>query len=350
MKRIAIISPSGKFYGSEQVLFDFLCTTQHKYVIYVPEGTFYDKIKNPGVHTPHLFTSVKKLYLHLAWMLLCGEFDGIYINEGGHIKYLNLLASLFPNKNFYVHIRLLEDCSAARLRKMHKNVSYISISDYITKEVKQNTGIQCYTMYDIYKPSSGIAGIKEFRIENDIVRLGIVGRLTTTKGLYDISHFCNYCENNQTKVHLEFHFFGGIDNHISEVKDFVVKAGTYKNINCKFHGFVNDKKQIYQSIDVLLHFNKVEPLGRIVMEALDFGIPFFGFNTGGIGELAQQFGITDYMIPYETGWEVSFCQQINRLVEQPNRFVNDYQKAKERMKVVCSPQIYTRKLEKIFYE
>lgn len=45
MKRIAIISPSGKFYGSEQVLFDFLCTTQHKYVIYVPEGTFYDKIK-----------------------------------------------------------------------------------------------------------------------------------------------------------------------------------------------------------------------------------------------------------------------------------------------------------------
>lgn len=56
------------------------------------------------------------------------------------------------------------------------------------------------------------------------------------------------------------------------------------------------------------------------------------------------------MIPYETGWEVSFCQQINRLVEQPNRFVNDYQKAKERMKVVCSPQIYTRKLEKIFYE
>ena len=137
---------------------------------------------------------------------------------------------------------------------------------------------------------------------------------------------------------------------ISEVKDFVVKAGTYKNINCKFHGFVNDKKQIYQSIDILLHFNKVEPLGRIVMEALDFGIPFFGFNTGGIGELAQQFGITDYMIPYETGWEVSFCQQINRLVEQPNRFVNDYQKAKERMKVVCSPQIYTRKLEKIFYE
>lgn len=57
MKRIAIISPSGKFYGSEQVLFDFLCTTQHKYVIYVPEGTFYDKIKNQGVHTPHLFTS-----------------------------------------------------------------------------------------------------------------------------------------------------------------------------------------------------------------------------------------------------------------------------------------------------
>ncbi|MCS3268032.1 hypothetical protein NXX78_20185 [Bacteroides fragilis] len=29
---------------------------------------------------------------------------------------------------------------------------------------------------------------------------------------------------------------------------------------------------------MLLHFNKVEPLGRIVMEALDFGIPFFRFQ------------------------------------------------------------------------
>lgn len=350
MKRIAIVSPSGKFYGSEQVLFDFLSTTQYKFDVYVPEGAFYKKIKEQGIHILHLFSSVKKLYVYLAMKLLGGKLDGVYMNEGGHIKYLNLLASLFPNKSFYVHIRLLEDCSAARLGKMHKNISYISISDYITKEVKQNTGIQCYTMYDIYKPSSGIAGIKEFCIENDIVRLGIVGRLTTTKGLYDILRFCNYCENNPTKVHLEFHFFGGIDNHISEVKDFVVKAETYKNINCKFHGFVNDKKQIYQSIDALLHFNRVEALGRIVMEALDFGIPFFGFNTGGIGELAQQVGVTDYMIPYETGWEASFYQQINKLVEQPKRFINDYQKAKERMKMLCSPQIYTQKLEKIFYE
>ena len=101
---------------------------------------------------------------------------------------------------------------------------------------------------------------------------------------------------------------------------------------------------------MLLHFNRVEPLGRIVMEALDFGIPFFGFKAGGIGELAQQVGIIDYMIPYETGWETSFCQQINKLIEQPKRFVNDYQKAKGRMKMICSPQIYTQKLEKIFYE
>lgn len=350
MKRIAIISPSGKFYGSEQVLFDFLSTTQHKFDVYVPEGVFYKKIKEQGIHTPRLFLSVKKLYICLAMKLLIGKLDGIYINEGGHIKYLNLLASLFPNKSFYVHIRLLEDCSATRLGKMYKNVSYISISDYITQEVKQNTGIQCYTMYDIYKPSSGIAGINEFRIENDIVRLGIVGRVTTTKGLYDILRFCNYCENNLTKVHLEFHFFGDIDNHIPEVKDFVVKVETYKNINCVFHGFVNDKQQIYQSIDVLLHFNRVESLGRIVMEALDFGIPFFGFSAGGIGELAQQFGVTDYMTPYKTGWEAFLCQQINQLVEQSKGVANDFQKAKERMKVICSPQIYTQKLEKIFYE
>lgn len=350
MKRIAIISPSGKFYGSEQVLFDFLSTTKHKYVIYVPGGTFYDKIKNQGAHTPRLFTSVKKLYLHLARMLLCGEFDGIYINEGGHIKYLNILADLFPHKSFYVHIRLLEDCAAARLGKERKNVSYISISNYITQEVERNIGIKCTTMYDIYKPSSGIEGINKLQVSNNTIRLGIIGRVTTTKGLNDISSFCDYCETLSDKQTLEFHFFGGIDDHIPEVKEFVARTETYTNIVCKFHGFVSEKKEMYQSIDLLIHFNKIEPLGRIIMESLDFGLPFIGFLSGGVGELAHQFGVADYMVPDDDGWKFTFHQRIMDAVSDSYKTIQDYTKAKELMRTVCSPQIYTQKLEHLFYE
>ena len=350
MRKIAIVSPSGKFYGSEQVLFDFLGNTTHKYVVYMPNGLFYKKVVQQGIHTPRLFFSVKRLYLHLALMLLCGKYDGVYINEGGHIKYLNMLADMFPHKHFYVHIRLLEDCQAVRLGKKRNNISYISISDYITHEVKSNTEIECYTMYDIYNPISGKDGINNIQFRDNVLRMGIVGRVTTTKGLRDIVQFCDYCENHPIQPSFEFHFFGGIDSHIPEVQRFVSKAETYCNIKCLFHGFVNDKKQIYESINLLVHFNRVEPLGRIVMEALDFGVPFVGFNAGGVGELAQQFGVSENMVSYEDNWESVLQKKLVYTILNVDKTNEEYNKAKIRMQSVCSPRTYTQKLEHLFYE
>lgn len=350
MKRIAIISPSGKFYGSEQVLFDFLSTSYKKYDVFTPHGTIYEKIKVHGVHTPRLFSSVKRLYAHLAWQLLCGKYDGIYINEAGHIRYLNLLADVFPHKHFYAHIRLLEDCSAARLGQEKNNITYISVSNYITHEVERNTRIKCHTIHDIYKPSSGTMGINDLKDHNGTIRLGIVGRVTSTKGLNDISYFCDYCENNPSMSHLEFNFFGGIDDHIPAVRDFVVRAENYKHITCKFRGFISEKRNIYQDIDLLIHFNKVESLGRIIMEALDYGVPFIGFQSGGIGELANLFGVGDYMVPDADCWEHTFYKRIMDTMVDYDATIQDYTKAKEQMKIICSPDTYTRKLENLFYE
>lgn len=350
MRNIAIASPSGHFYGSEQVLFDFLGTTTHKYVVYMPNGLFFEKVNQQSAHTARLFSSVKKLYLHLAWLLLREKYDGVYINEGGHIKYVNILADLFPQKHFYVHIRLLEDSLAKRLGKKRSNISYISVSEYITHEVKYNTGIECYTMYDIYKPISGIDGIKNIQLYDNVLRLGIVGRVTTTKGLKDIVRFCDYCENHPAKYTFEFHFYGGIDSYITEVQKFVIKAETYSKIKCLFHGFVNDKKQIYETIDLLVHFNRVEPLGRIIMEALDFGVPFIGFEAGGVGELAEQFGVSENMISYEDNWESAFQKKLVDIVVNADKMKESYKEAKIRMKSVCSPLTYTQNLEHLFYE
>lgn len=350
MRKIAIISPSGNFYGSEQVLFDFLSTTSYQYTVYVTRGLLYEKVNEQGVHILRLFSSVKVLYLQLGWMLLCGKYDGVYINEGGHIKYLNLLADLFPHKHFYVHVRLLEDCQAIRLGKKRKNISYISISEYITHEVKRNTGIACHTMYDIYNPISGVERIHDIQLRDNTLHLGIVGRVTTTKGLNDISQFCDYCEQYRTPFLLVFHFYGGVDSHIPEVEAFVTKTLGYKNMRCIFHGFINKKEFIYSSIDILVHFNKVEAWGRVLMEALDFGIPFVGFDSGGVGELAYQFEVGNYMVSCKESWQQVFQKRIVDMITQSEKTTEDYQGAKEKMKVVCNPETYTQKLEYLFYE
>lgn len=350
MRKIAIVSPSGKFYGSEQVLFDFLGDTHNKYTVYIPKGVFYEQVKRQGTHTPLLFSSVKVLYFQLVWMLLHGKYDGVYINEAGHIKYINILADMFPHKHFYVHIRLLEDCRQKRLGKERRNISYISISKYITNEVKKNTGIECHTIYDIYKPTSGIDGINKLELHNNVLSLGVVGRVTTTKGLDDIVKFCDYCECYPMTIPFEFHFYGGLDYNLPEVKSFVNKAQSYSNIKCLFHDYVNDKKEIYKSINILVHFNRVEALGRIIMEALDFGVPFIGFRAGGVGELADLFGVVDNMISYENNWESVLQKKLVNMIIDPQKIIQNYFTAKICMQSVCSPKKYTQKLEQLFYE
>lgn len=351
MKRIAIVSPSGNFYGSEQVLYDFLSCTHNNYHIYLPSGLLYNKLKELGKHSLHTYGSLKLLYVKLAIMLFVGKYDGIYINEGGHVKYVNILADLFPHKHFFVHIRLLEDTYGSRLGQERKNVSYVSVSEYITGEVKRNSGLRCCsTLIDIYNPISGFDGMKGIKLHDGTLRVGIIGRVTVTKGLHDISTFCDYCEKHPMPFGIEFHFFGGLDSHLPEVGSFVERAKSYRHIKCIFHGFVSDKPQIYSSSDLLLHFNRVESLGRIIMEALDFGIPFIGFKDGGIGELARNYGVEKFMVEYGNDWEERLQNKIINLVANNESIVADYGNAKALMKELCSPATYTQHLEALLYE
>lgn len=350
MRKIAIVSPSGKFYGSEQVLFDYLATTKCLYSIYVPNGMFYEKLKMLNIHSVYSFSSVKKLYGFLFYSILSGKYDGIYINEGGHINYIKLLAKIFPGKKFFVHIRLLEDCKRSRLGVKMNNVSYISVSEFISRGVFKETGIECTTIYDIYRSVSGIEGICMQTENIKVLRLGIIGRVTSTKGLKAISEFCDYCEKKSGATKLEFHFFGGADDHLSEVCSFLEKAQKYDRIKCLFHGFISDKANMYQSIDILIHFNKIEPLGRIILESLDYGIPFVAFREGGVGELAEKFGVFDWMIEDTEYWKENFLGRILFLFSNKLIVFQRYQRAKENMRILCHPDVYTKQLEHLFYD
>lgn len=349
MKRIAIVSPSGKFYGSEQVLFDFLLETKSRYNVYVPKGELYDKLKRLSCHRIYSFCAVKLLYINLFFKLLLNKYDGVYINEAGHVKYISFLADIFRSKHFFIHIRLLEDCSKNRIGKLHKNVAYISTSEFISHQVFQNTQIQCNTIYDIYKPISEMADMRDIKLINNVCRFGIIGRVTPTKGLSDIIRFCNYCEKNAEELFFEFHFFGDVEKNY-EVERFIITAVDYRNIKCIFHNFVNDKKLIYESIDILLHFNKVEAFGRIVLEALDFGVPFIGFNCGGIGEIARMFGVSEYMVYDGDHWDCDLYNKIIFLINNQGASRITFLNAKFRMKDICSPLIYCHKLEALFNE
>ena len=131
-----IVSPSGNLYGSEYVLLDFLKESSLKYQIYAPkDSTFSKKLKEENYKVSG-FKNLKWLYFKIFFKLLFSR-NILYLNEGGHISYVKVLAKILFFKKFFISVRLLEDCNA-KLHKISNNISLIAVSNYIKEKINSN--------------------------------------------------------------------------------------------------------------------------------------------------------------------------------------------------------------------
>lgn len=303
-----IVSPSGNFYGSEQVLFDFLTGTRIKYTVFVPaKGRLIQKLVSQNKHYILPFQSVKRLYGKIFFLLLAGKANAVYCNEGGHIKYLRMLAGIFKKAKFINHIRIAEDTDTSRIGTLPPNITIVSISSFITKMLDKVNQQFIKTIYDPYFPQSTNKQIKVPKENN--FRIGIIGRVTNTKGLGEMISFCDFLEQKGIDV-IGIHLAGDVEEDNAVVSMFVERSKNFNHVKVLFRGFIEDKKELYSSIDIVVHFSKVEPLGRIFFEALDFGVPFIGFNRGGIGEIARILELQNCMINDEMNWQQNLYQKI----------------------------------------
>lgn len=337
----AVISPSGKFYGSEQTLLHYLNGSELSFDVYVKyekEGLFDKLIFNNNIqkHKIIKFWNPKILYVKLV-LLLMMKYDTIYVNEGGHIRYIKLLAHIFRNKRFIVHIRLTEDAQKSRLNKLPPNVHLISVSSYIKDIIFNSISVNTDVLSSPYRGGeTNLVWDKELSKKTKY-NIGIIGRVTPTKGLDNAKHFIHFLEKKKT-TEFEFHFYGDIEYNISFVQDFIHEAQELKFVKCVFHGFTSDKNKMYLSSDIIIHFNENEPLGVVFFEALNYKRPFIGFDSGGIGEVAKVLNLSPF-VQKEKGWEKTLLNLINTID------INRFQKAYEKMLDVYSPSSYCKKLD-----
>ena len=311
--KTVVISPSGKFYGSEQTLFTFLTNTKNKYDVYVNrnDGKFKNLLAKQNKHKIHSFRNPILLYTKLLPHLILGKYKTLYCNEGGHIRYIKTIAKILPKSRFVIHIRLTEDTNGKRIGKSLPNIKLISVSKYIADLVYNNTKIDTQIISSPTREIQEKINWNQNINNQKILRLGIIGRLTPSKGIREMLSFVNYCENKCIN-NLELHFFGDIEEADKLVNDFLSFANNTKYIHSFFHGF-KSKIQIFESIDVVIHFNREEPLGVIFFEALNFGKPFIGFNAGGIGNIAERLEIQNLMLDISSDWEEQLISQITNL-------------------------------------
>ncbi|HMN25897.1 MAG TPA: glycosyltransferase [Ignavibacteriaceae bacterium] len=336
-----IISPSGNLYGSEKVLIDYLEKTNLKHLVFVPSKSilFNYLTSKDNKHKIRAYNPVnlKILYLFIAVKLLLKKSNAVYINEAGHIRYLKLLARLFKKAKFFAHVRILEDTNTERLGKLPVNLKLITVSDFMLKNLKN---YYCKRVYDPYPFTSRT--LPKLNGDNKI-RFGVVGRITKTKGFDEIKKLI--LSNLFRNLNFSFNFYGSVTPEVE--KEFIDLIKRLSNV--KHHGFVHNKDEIYNNIELLLHFNSNESLGRIILEAIDFNKPFVCSNEGGTGEIVKLLQLEELTIDFtKDKWIDDFITLTDKIIEHYDFYVNKISNAKEKAKIIFDLNNYVKEIEDIF--
>jgi glycosyltransferase involved in cell wall biosynthesis len=343
-KNQIVISPSGNFYGSEQVLYDFLKTNEVKYSVYAPHNSIFFEILSGLTHKHSIksFRNVYTLYARLFFRLLFANSHSVYANEGGHIKWIVLLSKIFGSKLFIVHIRIIEDIN--RIPKhLPKNLKIVTISKFMLEQIDRK-----HAALFAYDPFTFNTNLAANRGEVFPIKIGIIGRISVNKGIFEISELikCFAKSNHTSTKSVVFQFYGTESLDMKSQEIISELKLNFKNY-CDFMGFV-DTKKIYEHIDLVVHLARYEPLGRIFFEALDAGIPLVGFNSGGIGELGQITNLENNLIVYEdTNWTDKMVSKIYDIIENYVENKELIISTKQSFKSYFNQNIYNNTLNKI---
>lgn len=350
MNKTIVISPSGHYYGSEQMLHEYLLHSDLFFKVFIPlNGTFIDILKSSITkHKLRIYKNIQLLYVRVFFNLLLLNYQTVYINEGGHIRYIKMLAFLFRKKKFVVHIRLVEDTKSKRLKnKLAKNIQLITVSHFIENEIlKHNAGIlksQILTVYDYYIPGKiNRPGLNQ----QQNVRVGVIGRVSKKKGIAKANTLLNHWE--KTRKHLlECYFFGDVieDEDVLAFKNNIQK---FKFVKVYFKGFVKNKDDFFKNFDIVIHFNAFEPFPRIYFDAMSRLKPVVGFNSGGIGEQANIFGFNKNLVTLNKNWEKVMAKKIEEIHENYFQEQEAIYKKRALFKEKLNIDNYIKNIEKYF--
>lgn len=341
--RCTIISPSGNFYGSEQVLFDFLTATTNVYTVLVPSGSMlYHKLLEARL--PHRLRTfrpdrLKRLYAGIFLQLATGKIGTLYINEAGHSKYAVLLARCYPKQRFVVHVRMNEDTDPARWpARPLLNLRLIGISGFISRKLP----LPAVTIVDPYRFNA--RPLRAEKHDPPGLTIGIIGRITVTKGLNRLLQLVEHAAKDPIASRLRFSLFGDVSGEPGD-RDLVTRLAALSNVT--FEGFVADKDSIYNHVDGVLHLSVVEALGRIFFEAIDYGKPFLGFDAAGIGEIGRLTGLDRGLVAPDEQWKEHMLQRLLLLDQCYDSWAAEVQQKKEACKDIFSMDRYVSRIDEL---
>jgi glycosyltransferase involved in cell wall biosynthesis len=121
-------------------------------------------------------------------------------------------------------------------------------------------------------------------------RLGLIANFSPGKGHKLLLKATKEINKSDKKVDIVFFGAGGTDELLADLQSFIVENSMQENV--KLRGYVESKKEIYDSIDVVIVPSVSEGFGRVPFEAMAYGKPIIYSDSGALSE---------YMIAGKTG-------------------------------------------------
>ena len=192
-----------------------------------------------------------------------------------------------------------------RLKYGKRVARFIAISRAV-RDAMQSGGVDPSRVDVVYSgvPTPSAADARDWRSERrwsaDHVLLGIVGAMTSEKGIHVLANIAN-AVRTEVAARVRLVLLGGKATGIDQIGQFEAYRA----------GFVYDPHRAMAGLDLLLHPSSAEGLGTALIDAMALRVPPIAFSVGGIPELVVD-GETGVLVPPADN--AAFARAIERLV------------------------------------
>ncbi len=270
---------------------DFKCP-----LIQVPQGRFPGKTMLFGMNIAKYYNEYKKS--HPNEIVIAHVHNIQALGAFGFWKNIPLICTLHSQRGKEDSESLRQKISfwlygtaLKRLIKYKKKIT--SVSEAIIKEYATFNGAE----EAITVIHNGAEIDKDNKIPHTTFNIGHVGNLSYAKGWDTIwDAYCLLDKELQSKIHF---YSAGNESQFTR-KWIEEKCNELQFENVHYDGFViNAQYSFIPKLDVLILASRNEGLGLVQVEAMGYGIPVLGRNTGGICEILKD-GYNGYVIKDES--------------------------------------------------
>ena len=238
----------------------------------------------------HILRLLKKRYIHFILHSNTPK-AGMIFRIAGYV--CNIHPNIFTvhgwsfydsQKNILKHLIILTEKILSRITDIFISVCRENIN------IALHNGIDMGNAEIIY---SGIDYKRFVRLKRHITDTNIIGTITNFKRMKHIDIFVHVAHRIHKEFpHIKFIIIGDgperwkIEQMIEEyeMKESIIITG-----------FTEHVEHYMKDLDLILFTSMWEGLPRVLIQAYIMNIPFISFPAGGIGELADMAGISDYV-------------------------------------------------------